>query len=330
MRLDLSRRLVVLLCFIGLAACAPDAAANPLKSPLTAEGDIQLPKESGQPAFDLLTVDSRNNRLYVAHSSIAALEVVDVRARKLVGRVTSIAEVKAVALTKDPNVVYASDATGNVAVIDVAGLKVAKTIGVGGSPDAIVYDPVHDLVVVATATPNKLAFIDATSQSTLGTLSLPGAPELMAVDQTTGNIYLAIHDLSEVVLIDAATRSITKTLKGCDIKAPTGVAYDPDHGLLFVASSGALSVIDVVLEQCRGVVDIGRGTDQIAVNPHTHHVYTADGGSRQVSVIDTVSLKPLGVNGTGPEAAALAVDPTTDTVYVMVGRAGIVAVYHDP
>lgn len=322
--------MVLLLCLAGLTACSPGVAADPLKPPLTSVDNIQLPKEAGKPAFDLLTVDPRNGRLYVAHSSIAALEVVDVRARKLAGRVTGVAEIKAVALTKDPNVVYASDATGNVAIVDTAGLKVAKKLAVGGSPDAIGYDPVHDLVVVATAAPNKVAFIDATAQSLLGTLPLPGAPELMAVDEKTGNVYLAIHDLNAVVLIDTATRSITKTLKGCDIKAPTGVAYDGDHGLLFVANSGALSVIDLLLADCRGIADIGHGTDQIAVNPHTHHVYTADGGSRQVSVIDTVSLKPLGVNGTGPEASALAVDPMTDMVYVMVGRAGIIAVYHDP
>jgi DNA-binding beta-propeller fold protein YncE len=330
MALGLSQRLVVLLCVLGLSACSPGASANPLRPPLTSVGNIQLPKETSHPAFDLLTLDPRNGRLYIAHSSTGALDVVDARARKLVGHVAGVTEIKAVALTKDPNVVYASEASGNVAIIDVAALKVTKTLDLGGSPDAIGYDPVHDLVVVAIADANEVAFIDATAQSVVGTLALPGAPELMAVDQQSGNIYLAIHDRNSVVLIDTATRWITQTLKGCDINAPTGVAYDRERGLLFVASSGALSIIDVLLWKCRGVADIGHGTDQIAVNPHTHHVYTADGGSRQVSVIDTVSLKPLGVNGTGPEASTLAVDPTTDMVYVMVGRAGIVAVYHDP
>ncbi|HVS05587.1 MAG TPA: hypothetical protein VHK65_05405 [Candidatus Dormibacteraeota bacterium] len=48
------------------------------------------------------------------------------------------------------------------------------------------------------------------------------------------------------------------------------------------------------------------------------------------AVVDTISLKPLGFKGTGPEAATLAVDLTTDMLYVMVTRAGIVGVYHDP
>jgi DNA-binding beta-propeller fold protein YncE len=330
MTTGLVRHVLVAFGVLALTACSPGAQADPLKPPLTDAGNIQLPKEPGKPAFDLLTLDPRNAHLYISHSSVSTLEVVDVRTRTLIGRVAGLGAIKAIALTKDPNIVYTSDAIGTVGVVDVPGLKLKQTLDLGGSPDAIDYDPVHDIVLVGLASDKKVAFIDATAVKLLGTMPLPGSPELMTVDQKTGVTYLAIHDLNEVVEIDPVKRSIIKTLKGCDIKAPTGVAYDPDQGLLFVANSGNLAVIDLVIEQCRGGIDIGHGTDQIAFNPHLHHVYTADGGSRYVSVIDTVSLKPLGVFGTGPEAGTLAMDPTTDMVYVMVGRAGIVATYHDP
>jgi DNA-binding beta-propeller fold protein YncE len=330
MTTGLRRRLLLLLGLLSLTACSPGSTADALKAPLTSLGNIQLPKETDKPAFDLLTLDPRSGHLYISHSSADILEVVDVRGRKLAGRVTGLMSIKAIALTSDPNVVYTSDADGSVAIVDVAAFKVLKKLDLGGSPDAIEYDPVHDVILVGLASDKKVAFIDAKTQTELGRMSLPGSPELMAVDQKTGRVYLAIHDLNEVVLIDSLSRSITSTLKGCDIKAPTGVAYDPEEGLLFVASSGQLSIIDLVISHCRGAVDIGHGTDQIAFNPHRHHVYTADGGSRHVSVVDAVSLKPLGVAGTGPEASTLAVDPTTDLVYVMVPRAGIIAVYHDP
>src|SRR5207247_9449514 len=189
-----------------------------------------------------------------------------------------------------------------VAVGHVPRLKVVKRRSGGRSPDAIEYDPAHDVILVALAADKKVAFIDPTTQVVVGTMALPGAPELMDINEKAGVVYLAIHDLSEVVVIDPITRSIVKTLKGCDISKPTGVAYDPDQNLLFVASSGALSVIEVLIEQCRGVIDIGHGTDQIALNQHLHHVYTADASSKHVSFIDTVSLKPLGVTVTGPGA----------------------------
>lgn len=297
---------------------------------MTDLGNIQLPKEAGQPGFDLLTLDPRNGRLYVSHSSTATLEVIDARGRKLIGSVSGLTGIKAIAVSKDPNVVFTSNSDGSVAVIDVAGLKIIKSLAVGKAPDAIVYDPAHDLVLVALAGDKKVVFIDPTTRAVVGNVALPGAPELMDVNEKAGLVYLAIHDNDSVVAIDPKAQSIVKTLKGCDIKTPTGVAYDPEQNLLFVANPGELSVIDVLIEQCRGAIDIGHGTDQIVFNPHTHHVYTADGSTKQVSVIDTLTLKPLGVAGTGRQAATLAVDPTTDLVYVMVARAGIVAVYHDP
>jgi DNA-binding beta-propeller fold protein YncE len=321
--------ILALACLAVLSSCSP-GGPDPLHPPLTAEGNIQLPKEHDKPAFDLLTLDPRNGRLYVAHSSADFLEVVDTRTRRLTGRVGRLSNIKGIALTSDPNIVFTSDADGTVAIVDVTNLKVMKKLDLGGAPDAIAYDPVHDVVAVSLSSDKKVAFIDAKTQMPVGTLPLPGSPELMTVDDRTGSIYLAIHDLDEVVIIDTPSRSITTTFKGCDINKPTGLAYDGERGLLFVASSGELSIIDVVIDRCLGGVDIGHGTDQIAFNPHRHHVYTADGGSRYVSVVDTQSLKPLGTVGTGPGAATIAADPTSDLVFVMVPRAGIVAVYHDP
>lgn len=310
-----------------LVACDPNA---PLHHPLTPQGDIQLPPDTAQPAYDLLALDARIARLYISHTSSATMDVVDVHAKKLVGRVDGLIGIKGIAVTNDPKVVFTSDADGSVAVIDTSALKILKKLDVGGSPDAIDFDPVHNIVAVSLSSDKALALIDAASQKVVARVPLPGDPELTTVDPQSGTIYLAIHDMNEVVAIDSASQAITKTYKGCDIKLPTGLAFDPDQGRLFVAGSANLAIIDVVLDRCLGGVDIGHGTDQIGFNRHTHHVYTADGSSRYVSVVDSVTMQPLGTVGTGRSASTLAVDPSMDTVYVMVKPAGVVAVYHDP
>jgi DNA-binding beta-propeller fold protein YncE len=330
MTTGLKRRFLLLLWLLVLTACSTGHVADPLKPPLTSLGNIQLPKETGTPAFDLLTMDPRVGRLYVPHSSVATLEVVDVRERKLAGRVSNLPGIKAVALTSDPNIVYTSMGTG-IGIVDVGGLKLSKTLTVSGTPDAIQYDRVHDVILAGVSgAKTEVAFIDPKTQTVTGTVEVPGKPELMDVNETAGLVYLAINDKNAVVAIDPVSRSITKTFKGCDIKGPTGVAYDSEEGLLFVASSPQLCVVDVVIEQCRGVVDIGKGTDQIAFNPHTHHVYTANSATKDISVVDSTTLKPLGVAGSGRGAGTMAIDPTTDRVYVMAARSGIVGVYHDP
>jgi YVTN family beta-propeller protein len=325
------------LCGLLLAACTP--GVDPLKSPLTPKANIQLPAppaEAGTPSLDLLTVDSRNGLLYVPYTN--ALDIVDTRARKLKGQVANLPGIKSIALSPDPNIVFTANGGNNsVAVIDVSKLQITAEIKTPlGNPDAMVYDPTNDAIVVGQTGPSpNLAFIDGTSHKVLGSLKLPSSPELMAIDPQGGRVFLAIHDLDEVLAIDVASRQVKEAYKGCDIKSPVGMAFDPDQGRLFVANgilhtANVVSAIDVVIDKCLGSIDIGHGPDQAAINLHRHHLYVANSGTSNVSVIDTVTLKPLGVNGTGRAAHSVAADPTTDLVYVGVERAGIIAVYHDP
>lgn len=215
-------------------------------------------------------------------------------------------------------------------VVDVKAMKVLKLIQAGAGPDAIEYDPVHAVVIVSLASARKLTFIDRTLQRVVGSVDLPGKPELMAVDPNAGRVFIAINDKDEIDVVDDTNQQITAVLKGCDIKAPTGLAYDSDQDRLFVADHLVMSAIDVLLGRCLGSIDIGSGTDQVAFNPHTHHVFAANAGSRNISVIDSITLKPLGVAGTARQAGTLAVDPSTDRVYAAFPLNGTIAILHDP
>ncbi len=316
--------LAVFACLVG--ACGNGSV---IRLPLTDRGNIQLPADTTtKPLFDLLTFDGRRDLLYVAHTSNNAIDIVDTRARKVLASILGVSGAKQVALTADPDVVFASASTaGEVLLIDTRAMKVLARISVNGTPDAIDYDPVHDTAVVASG--GELTLIDRATRKITATVKLPGSAELLTVDPKGGRAYVSINDRDEVAVVDLVTSQVTE-LRGCDIRAPTGIAYDSDQGRLFVADRGLVSVIDVLIDQCLGSVDIGNGVDQITLNPHKHHLYTANGGSRNLSVIDTVSLQPLGEVGTGPSGDGVAVDPATDLVYVIVGRAGIIAVYHDP
>jgi DNA-binding beta-propeller fold protein YncE len=311
-----------------LAACS---TTDPTVHPLTALPNIALPKDTRPPAFDLMTLDTRSDHLYLAHLSANAVEIVDVKEGKYLGSIGGTTDIKGIALSADPNIIYTSDgASQKVGKIDVAQRKLVKEIDVGGSPDAIIYDPVHDLILVSLVNIHGLALIDAKTDAVKANIALPGAPELTAIDPKTGNLYQAITDQNEVVLIDIGAQQIISTYKGCDINAPKGVAYDADQGRLFVANKAVLSIIDLLLDKCLGSVDIGSGSDQLAINASRHHLYVPSSGSRNMTIVDTNTFKPVGQVGTGPSACCVAVDPRTDNLYVTIGRAGILAVYHDP
>lgn len=328
--------LVLALLTLGLAACS---ASDPLKAPLSPVANIDLPKDTGRaPVFDLMTIDTRSDHLYLAHLSMASMDVVDIKTRRYIGSVAGTTDIKGIALSSDPNIVFTSDgASQSVGVVDVQKMQLIKQIAVGGSPDAIIYDPGHDVVLASLANIHSVAVIDAKTYAVKANIALPGTPELSAVDVKGGRLFQSINDMDEVVVIDIASQQISTTYKGCDLNGPKGLIYDSDQGRLFVANSPTLksgspvvSIIDVLLDRCLGSVDIGSGPDQVDINLGRRHVYVASSSSRNLSVIDSRSFQPLGVVGTGPSAGSVAVDPRTNDVYTTVGRAGIVAVYHDP
>ena len=329
------RRLRLFLAPLAIVGLLAACSAEPLIVPLTFQKDIQLPKDVSAPAIDLLTLDPSSGRLYVPHGSANTLEIIDVKSARHIGSVPNLPGIKATALSSDPNIIYtANGSDGSVSVIDVKLLKVLDNIKMGTSADAIDYDPVHGLIIVSLDSAS-LGFIDEKTRKQTGTLKLPGKPELMAMDNQQGLLFQAINDKDEVLFIDPVSRSVVKTYRGCDIKSPTGVAFDADQQRLFVANSIAhtanvVSVIDVLLEDCLGTIDVDHSPDQAAFNSHLHHLYVANAGSNNITVIDTVSLKPLGVVGTGKQTATIAADPLTDTVWVAAARSGIIAKYHDP
>jgi len=245
--------LILMAAIASLAGCAE----QPLKLPLTFERNIQLPRDAGVPAIDLLTLDPNTGRLYVPHGSASTLEIVDVKSARIIGSVPNLPGIKGIALSSNPDVVFTANGNdGSVSAVDVKALKVLNTIPMGTGADAIDYDSVHGLVVVSL-NGDSLGFIDEKTRKETGRLKLPGKPELMTIDQQQGRIYQAINDKDEVVLVDPVTRSVLKTYKGCDIKAPTGLVYDADQQRLFVAdaithTANVMSVVDLVLDKMPG------------------------------------------------------------------------------
>src|SRR5213595_345107 len=129
---------------LTLSACLVAGCANgdAINLPLTDRGNIQLPADTAKPLFDLLTFDGRRNLLYVAHTSNNTIDVVDTKARKVLASIHGVAGVKQIALTSDPDVVFASaSASGEVVLVDTKAMKVLETISVNGTPDSIDYDP---------------------------------------------------------------------------------------------------------------------------------------------------------------------------------------------
>src|SRR5256714_14536516 len=153
----------------------------------------------GEGGWDILTIDSSANRLYLSHAT--KVVVVDLNKNAVVGEIAETPGVHAfVAVPEFQRGFSSNGKEAKSSVVDLTTLKTISKIDTGQNPDAIVYEPHHHEVCVFNHTGNSVTVIDAKSATVTATIPLGGSPEFAVVDEKAGRIYCNIEDKSEVAV----------------------------------------------------------------------------------------------------------------------------------
>jgi len=99
---------------------------------------------------------------------------------------------------------------------------------------------------------------------------------------------------------------------------PTGVAYDPSNGYIYVANyfSDTVSVINGATNTVIANITVGIGPWGIAYDPSNGYIYVADTGSDTVSVINGATNTVIANITVGIGPAEVAYDPSNGYIYV--------------
>src|SRR5438874_291406 len=153
-----------------MAASAPAflcgaAAANQPYQFLT---EIPIGGEGG---WDILTIDSAAQRLYLSHST--KVVVIDLNKNAIAGEIADTPGVHGFLAVPEFNRGFSSNGKENKSsVVDLATLKTISKIDTGESPDAVVYEPKHHEIYVFNHRGNSVTVIDAKEAKVVTTISL--------------------------------------------------------------------------------------------------------------------------------------------------------------
>ena len=272
----------------------------------------------GEGGWDILTVDSAAQRLYLSHAT--KVVVVDLNKNAVAGEIADTPGVHGFVAVPEFNRGFSTNGKENKSsVVDLKTLKMISKVDTGDSPDAIVYEPRHHEVYVFNHRGNSVTVLDAKETKVVATIALNGNPEFAEVDENAGRVYCNIEDKSEVAVIEGASHEIVARWPLAPGQEPTGIALDRKNRRLFAACHNKMMVmLDIDSGKVVANVPIGAGTDGCAFDEATHLAFASCGEG--VVIIahqdspDKLSL--LQTLKTERGARTIALDPKTHRIYL--------------
>ena len=277
----------------------------------------------GDGGWDYVIPDPPRHRLFIGRQN--RVMVVDENDGKLLGEVTGINGAHGVALVDRTGHGFATSGNdGSVVMFDLNTFKVLGRVPAAEDADAVIYDPVSNLVFTFNGDAHSSTVINPREGKLVTNIQLGGKPEY-GLSAGDGKVYANITDNSEVVEIDTKKLSVTRRWSTAPAKQPVAMAVDlKNHRLFSGCRSGVMAVSDYKSGKVVATVPIGAGVDGAAFDPDTRDAFAAnaDGtltvihqdGPDKYHVVENIQTA-LGARNMG-------LDPTTHRLYVVSARFG--------
>src|SRR5260370_20150584 len=139
----------------------------------------------GPQGWDYLTMDSAARRLYIGRGD--HIDVVDVDAGAVVGRVTGLSATHGMVPAPDLGRGFTTDTGTNTStIVDLKTLAKIGTVKTGRNPDSFVYDEVTKRVFTMNVDGQDTTAINVADGTVVGSMALDGRPEFAVADGKGG------------------------------------------------------------------------------------------------------------------------------------------------
>jgi hypothetical protein len=191
---------------VAVLLCLPLGQARAADPSLELTQTIVLKGKGGK--LDHLALDAKRERLFLANTANGTLDIVDLKAGKLLKQIPGQTGIQGIAYAGDLDRVFVGLGGGGLCnVFSGDEYKPLKTIKFSGDADNTRYDPATHLTFVAHDE-KALGIVDAKSYAVSPDLKLPGAAEGFQIEAGRSRLYLSIPNPSQVLVIDTVKKEI--------------------------------------------------------------------------------------------------------------------------
>ncbi len=285
--------ILVLSLFAALSSLAQSAATPPMRLVQT----ITLPDVEGY--FDHMAVDIKGQRLFVPGEHQKTMEVVDLRAGKLLHTITDLqGNPRKIIYLPESNQIWVDMGNGTAQSFDGATYETLKTVHLNPDsppeanrePDNGVYDDKAHLFYIGDrgdrskpGTEGSIEIVNTETGTYAGNISLDdNDPAGLALDPGSEKLYVILGATSRLAVIDRAKRAVIKTWPISEGPLPHALCFDAAHHRLFIGSRvkpghlykpGKLVVMDSDSGKIIDAIDTEGGSDEVEYDAASKRVY---------------------------------------------------------
>jgi DNA-binding beta-propeller fold protein YncE len=290
---------------------------------------VPLPEVDGR--IDHFAIDVKRRRAFLAALAKNTIEVVDLRAGRVMRTLPGFPKPQGVLLVSQFNkLIVACGADGSVKTVDETTLAVISTANVSPGADAIGYDPRSKEIYVgsgggdANKEQGDLTVFNAANGAQVAALTTDAHAGSIVVEGHGERVFVLVPEKSQVVVLDRKTRAQVAKWTIPGIQKNVALALDEKSHRLFVGVRTPASI--VVLDSDSGAVVASVPTvatlDGLSFDSATRRIYTS-GGEGFVDVtqqIDADHYERIARIPTGPIARTSVFVPDWHRLYVAVPR----------
>ena len=304
---------------------------------LKLQGYIDLPAHKQAGGFDHAAVHSNSSRLYVAHTSNDAIDVIDCAADQFLFSIPNLTGVAGALVSEELKLVFTSNrGEDTVGIFNVNDEQNINKIKVGVRPNGVAFDPKRGLLLAANVgdpdIPNShtLSIVDIERRTMIHSIPVPSRTRWTIFDSASNCFYINIADPYQIVVVDSADPTRLGRSMEIPAQGPHGLDFDPATNRLFCACDvGKLFALDALSGKILLEADLSGIPDVIFFNAALKHLYVAIGNPGVVDLFETDLLQRIDTISTEKGAHTLGFDAAKNKMYTFLPESHRAAVYLD-
>jgi DNA-binding beta-propeller fold protein YncE len=278
----------------------------------------------GEGGWDYLTVDDKERKLYVSHST--QVEILNADTHQKIGVIGPLAGVHGIILIPEAGRgITTNGRTNTVTLFDLKTLSKISEFPTGKNPDAGLYDSFSKRVFVFNHSGTSATVIDPFEGKVIGEVELGGGAIEAGTSDNKGTIYVNSEDTNEVIVFDSRSMKVKNRWSLSPGVEPTGIAIDNKTRRLFsVCHNGMMIVLNSETGQMVANVPIGKGVDGVIFDAKSKTIISSN-GEGSLTVVKEVNANEYRVDQTVKTergARTIAFDSKTHHVFVSTAQYG--------